>query len=140
MVAGLLLYHTGEVVKPPYREATAILQEEWQAGDLILHTSDGSYLPALRYLDQPEQVLLAGDPDPRKPEFVYEALGGAVWSRERAIERAERLWLVVALEHSVEWQQEQVRQFEQKLALQARYDVNGIIILLYEPASSATVE
>jgi hypothetical protein len=50
MAAGSLLYLAGEPVKPPYREAMALVARALEPGDAVLHTSDGSYLPALRYV------------------------------------------------------------------------------------------
>ncbi len=105
MLVGTVNYHAGPLIKPPYRAATAYVADHAAAGELVLHTSDGSYLPALRYGPQLTQGVLAGDPDPRKPEAVYEALGGQVWSLdELAVEQNGRFWLVVAIEHSEAWQ------------------------------------
>jgi hypothetical protein len=106
--------------------------QQRQPGDAVLHTSDGSYFPALRYVDFAAHGLLAGDPDPRKPIPVYEAVGGEVWSLEEARTKGTRLWLVVALEHSADWQVEQANYFDQRFQLLQRYDFDEINVLLYD--------
>jgi mannosyltransferase len=135
MLLGSLLYLTGPPVKPPYREAIHYVAAHRQAGDVVLHTSDGSYLPALRYADFPNHALLAGDPDPRKPEAVYLALGGRLWSRSEAATAGARLWLIVALEHSIEWQTEQATYFADTYPILEQHDFAGIQLRLYDLSS-----
>ena len=91
MVVGSVLYLTGDRTKPSYREAVELIAQERPEGNGVLHTSDGSYLPALCCVDIPKHAVLAGDPDPRKPSTVYEALGGKVWSLEEVEQAGERL-------------------------------------------------
>lgn len=126
-------HHLGPLIKPPYRDATAFVTENAQPGDLILHTSDGSYLPALRYAPQLAQGVLVGDPDPRKPETVYAALGGQVWELAD-VERAAngRFWVIVALEHSIEWQQVQYAAIAATHTLLDEQEIGGIRIFLLE--------
>jgi uncharacterized membrane protein len=132
MLVSSLLYLTGEPIKPPYREAVEFVAEQRQPGDAVLHTSDGSYFPALRYVNFETHGLLEGDPDPRKPLPVYQAVGGQLWSLEEAATKGQRLWLIVALEHSNEWQIEQSHYFEQRYHLLQRYDFGEINVLLYD--------
>ena len=133
MLAGTMIYHLGPLVKPPYRDAAAFVVENAQPGDLVLHTSDGSYLPALRYAPQLTQGVLAGDPDPRKPEAVYAALGGQVWEMADVEAMANgRFWVIVALEHSIEWQQAQYDTITARHTLLDEQDIGGIRIFLFE--------
>ncbi len=132
MVVGSFMYLFDNPQKPPYREAIQFVAQNHKDGDVILHTSDGSYLPALRYVTLPNHVVLTGDPDPRKPLSVYEAFGGNVWDRETAVTADSRLWLIVALEHSVEWQQEQAQYFTDTYPLIEEQDFSGIKLYLYE--------
>lgn len=132
MMMATTLYHGGGWLKPPYRGMMTAVLEAYEPGDTIIHTSDGSYLPGLRYADVPNHILLAGDPDPRKPIEVYEAVGGEVWTKERVLEVDGRLWIIVALEHSVEWQQTQAAFFAERLQLIQQQEVGGILIYLYE--------
>jgi uncharacterized membrane protein len=132
MLIGVFLYHTGEPLKPPYREAIQFVAAQRQENDIILHTSDGSYLPSLRYVTLPNHVLLSGDPDPRKPVPVYVAMGGGVWGLEDVAGRNGRLWLIIALEHSVEWQTEQTEHFADQFTELESYNFDGLKVILYE--------
>ncbi|MEM7332413.1 MAG: glycosyltransferase family 39 protein [Chloroflexota bacterium] len=129
-------YHFGDPLKPPYQEATTYVVDSLQANDLVLHTSDGSYLPALRYAELPNHLLLAGDPDPRKPIEVYELVGGDVVAAEEVLDRNGRLWVIVALEHSLEWQQAQSDFFAAQFRLLESQNIGGIDIFLYEDAGN----
>lgn len=55
-----------------------------------------------------------------------------MWSREEVIARGNRLWLIVALEHSVEWQLEQADFFARQFTLLQRHEIGGIQIYLYD--------
>ena len=133
MLIGTVSYHIGPLIKPPYRAATAFVAENGQPGDVVLHTSDGSYLPALRYAPQLTQGLLAGDPDPRKPEAVYDALGGQVWTLEDlAAVGNGRFWVIIALEHSIEWQQAQYDTIANTARLIEDHEIGGIRLALFE--------
>ncbi|MGH2538569.1 MAG: glycosyltransferase family 39 protein [Candidatus Promineifilaceae bacterium] len=131
MAVGAALYLSGPAVKPPYRDALALVAELARPDDVVLHTSDGSYLPALRYLPERPGLLLAGDPDPRKPDSVYVLLGGQRWGVEQAAGHPGRLWLVVALEHSLEWQQAQLAVLDARRQRLEEHNVGGIQIILY---------
>ncbi|MBK8901475.1 MAG: glycosyltransferase family 39 protein [Anaerolineaceae bacterium] len=136
MLVGTVSYHLGPLVKPPYRDATAFVLQNAAPGDVVLHTSDGSYLPALRYAPLLSQGVLAGDPDPRKPEAVYAALGGQVWSLADLETSANgRFWVIVALEHSIEWQQSQYKTIAASHTLLDEQTIGGIRIFLFEQAN-----
>jgi hypothetical protein len=132
MLVGSALYLFGEPIKPPYRDAIQFVERHLEDRDVVLHTSDGSYVPSLTYVDLPRHALLSGDPDLRKPPGVYEALGGEIWTVKQAAENGERLWLIVALEHSIEWQQEQVELFGRRYNELESHEFGGIIVMLYE--------
>jgi uncharacterized membrane protein len=132
MVIGTIIYLVGGAQKPPYREVMAAVADGYEPGDAVLHTSDGSYLPALHYITWPDHALLAGDPDPRKAVAVYEAFGGEVWAMDEVAAASGRLWLVVALEHSEDWQIEQVDRFRSRFHLLETQNVGGIVIYLFD--------
>jgi uncharacterized membrane protein len=134
MLVGSVTYLQSEPLKPPYRSAITFVAENREAGDLILHTSDGSYLPALRYVDLPQHALLEGDPDPRKARQVYELYGGELWGRDQVGQVGNRLWLVVAREHSIEWQDEQVAYFDSRFEELDSYDFEGVEVRLFRLA------
>ncbi len=132
MLVGTINYHLGPLIKPPYREAAAFVTQNNQPDEVVLHTSDGSYLPALRYAPQLTQGLLAGDPDPRKPVSVYEAMDGQVWTLdELAGKQNGRFWLVVAIEHSEAWQIEQKNIISSAYSLLDEQSIGGIQIYYF---------
>jgi uncharacterized membrane protein len=131
VLLSLKYYYTAPgFAKPPYRDVALLIAERAEADDFELHTSDGSYLPFL-YYEQPVQVyLLSGDPDSRKPEPVYALMGGQTIDREEALTLDERIWLVVALEHSLDYQQQMLEWFRQRRTVLAEHDVRGIKVYL----------
>lgn len=136
MTIGVFLYHFGDPLKPRYRDVLIFVSDNFQEGDVVVHTSDGSYLPGLRYGSFESQRLLANDPDPRKPVEVFELMGGEIMTKEDVLDQNGRLWLIVALEHSVKWQQEQANYFATNLPLISQTHIDGIIISLYDLDSS----
>ncbi|GAB4536642.1 MAG: hypothetical protein Kow0063_22410 [Anaerolineae bacterium] len=124
--------------KPPLREAARQIAEEFKPGDMVLHTSVGSFLPFLFYEPPSAHFLLWGDPDPHLPASAYESFGGRIASRGM-ITDYQRLWLVVMLDHSLEYQQEQVAWFDNHLSLIDETNVGGIFIRLYEGVREGTV-
>jgi len=125
-------YFNPDFQKPPMREAAAFIQQRFVSGDVVLHTSDGSYLPFLVYPHQAEGYLLRGDPDARKPDHVYRVLGGQTISREEALVQDRRVWLVVALEHSFDYQRETLAWFQTRRPVVEEYDVEGIQVYLLD--------
>ncbi len=141
MMAGVVLHARQPAIKPPYRDAMLFISQHQKPTDIILHTSDGSYFPALRYSSffnhakaKPLALhaLLAHDPDPRKPKTVYESVGGTVWELDDVHGKGKRLWLVIALEHSIEWQLAQNDSFNEHYPLLDEYEFGGIIIKVYD--------
>jgi mannosyltransferase len=132
MLLSLFNYYTNPLYfKPDYRAAATFINGRQQSGDAILHTSNGSYLPFLLYQPPAAHFLLAGDPAPHHPPNLHEVVGG------RTIQPAElaayqRLWLVVALEHSIEWQAEQADYFAAQYQELEQYEVSGIQLILYD--------
>jgi 4-amino-4-deoxy-L-arabinose transferase-like glycosyltransferase len=132
MIFGFGQYLVGEPIKSPYREAMAYVTREWQPGDVIVHTSDYSYLPALRYTDLPQHVLLDGRPGPLKPEAALKAMGGGVWNMAEIDAAGGRIWLIVALVDNLEWQQEQASYFAANYIQLQRHQVGGVEVFLFQ--------
>lgn len=123
-------YFDSRYAKPPYRDAAALIAERAGPDDIEVHTSDGSYLPFL-YYEQPVPVyLLKGDPDARKPESVYALMGGQTMGLEEALTQDRRIWLVVALEHSIDYQLETLDWFQGQRPLLQAANVGGIRVYL----------
>jgi uncharacterized membrane protein len=124
------LYFDATTHKPPLRRAAEQVAGGFETGDMVLHTSVGSFLPFLFYRPPAEHFLLGGEPHPRKPAETYELFGGRVTSLEAA-QDYRRVWLVVALDHSTEYQTEQVAWFDNHFLLVEDWNIGGIIVRLY---------
>jgi hypothetical protein len=125
-------YFDSRFAKPPYRDAAALIAEQAGTDDIELHISDGSYLPFL-YYERPVPVyLLKGDPDARKPEPVYALMGGQTIGLEEALTQDRRIWLVVALEHSWEYQQHTLNRFLAQRTVVEEHSVGGIDVYLLD--------
>lgn len=125
-------YFDNRFQKPPMREVAALVEARFSPGDGVLHTSDGSYLPSLVYSHPDESYLLAGDPDPRKATAVYELWGGEVVERDDLPPEFERLWVAVALEHSVDFQRDALEWFESQYDLLYQHSIDGIGVYLFD--------
>lgn len=120
--------------KPPMREAAGYLQTHFQAGDTVIHTSDSSYLTFVYYAPELERHFLVGDPD-YEQETTRGCTGRIAGVRPESLEEVvrgkDRLWLVVTLDHNVEYQLGLKRQFDRRYPLLSAADVGGIRIILY---------
>lgn len=134
MIVSLANYYLDPAyAKPPYRQAAGWIAERYGADDIEVHTSDGSYLPFLQYPRSVVTYLLQGDPDARKPGPVYGVLGGQTISRDAVLAHEGRIWLVVALEHSVDYQLAVQAWLQQQYSGVVEYDLRGIKIYLLDP-------
>jgi mannosyltransferase len=95
MVAGAVLYHVlPDPVKPPLREATAMVAREALSSDEILHLQDASYLPALYYRPGRAGALVDAGQRLWLSSATYRMLGGQVVQPD-AVAFGERMWLTV---------------------------------------------
>lgn len=134
VVMGVSLFHyytDPKFRKPDYRQAAAYVVGQRQPGDLLVHTGNGSYIPFLLYIPAENHLLLEGDPAPHHPPRLYEVAGGRAISESNLLGR-DRVWLIVALDHSVEYQQGVVSRFDKSYKLLEETSVRDIIIRLYD--------
>jgi uncharacterized membrane protein len=102
-------YYGTQFHKPPMRAAAAYVADRVVPGDLVLHTSDGSLLPFAFYEPQLDQAPIAGDPEHQTDgarALSLDILGFEPLEPDQALSRPGRVWLVVALDHSVEYQKQ----------------------------------
>ncbi|MFC1975345.1 glycosyltransferase family 39 protein [Chloroflexota bacterium] len=131
LVLSLYRYYFDPAVhKPPMRQAAAHINAVIAPNDIVLHTSVGSFMPFLFYQPPAEHYLLWGDPDPRKSATTFELFGGKI-ATLNDLGRYRRLWLVVVLDHSIEYQHNQVSWFDEHFPLVKETKVGGIIIRQY---------
>jgi len=116
--------------KPPFRAAARSLLDGVDRDQPILHTSDAAFLLFMRYAPQYEHYLVAGDPTPHMPIETYRLFGGEIVDRGEVT--ASQVCLVVALEHSVEFQEEVTDWFDQHFHLVDARNFDGVILRLYE--------
>jgi len=124
------LYFDSTTHKPPLRQTADQIASEFRLGDMAIHTSVGSFLPFLFYNPPADHYLLWGEPHPRKPAETYELFEGRVAERE-TVNDYQRIWLVVFLDHSVQYQRTQVGWFDDRLVLLKNYDIDGVVVRLY---------
>jgi uncharacterized membrane protein len=132
MAWGSLLYLRSEPLKTPYHELMAFVVENWHPDDIVVHTSDFSYMPALRYAQLPRHVLLQGAPGAPKPEVAHQVVGGDQWRIEEVEQASGRIWLIVALVDNLEWQQEQADYFVANYTQLQRQNVGGVEVFLFQ--------
>ena len=122
--------------KPPLQEAARVVQRAWQPGEPVLHTSDGSMLPFLLYAPDVPNRLLLGDPEyydrTARARSTYEALAVEPVTQEVALEGARRFFLVIALDHSVEYQLAAAEQLDGAYQRLDEVDVGGIKVRTYQ--------
>jgi hypothetical protein len=69
---------------------------------------------------------------PRKEESVYPTWGGAVVNANELAGQYQRLWLVLALDHSIKFQREAKASFDALYPLLKQTDFAGIGISAYD--------
>jgi uncharacterized membrane protein len=127
-------YFNPDAHKPPMREAARAVAAQFQVGDVVVHTSDSSALAFLYYAPQLSNEFLAGDPD-----YVTETTRGrsgriaGLVPREMSavIAGRSRVWLVVALDHNIEYQKARVLEFDLGFTRVMHQTCGGIDLLLY---------
>jgi mannosyltransferase len=126
--------------KPPMRAAAAYVADAALPGDVVLHTSDGSLLPFAYYQPRLKQSLVAGDPEHRPGTARAQSLrllGYAPVKLEQALDAPAQVWLVVALDHSVEFQTEVLRQIRGVRVLSSTATIGGIQVYLLAESNGA---
>ena len=108
----------------------------WQPGDGVVHTGDNSYLPFLLYLPEASQSLLAGDPEHAAPtsraNSTLRVMGIVPVPVASATEGFRRAWLVLAPDHSVEFQQTAAEEFGRGRTLVEEQHFGGVVLRLYD--------
>jgi mannosyltransferase len=126
-------YFNVDYAKPPLREVAHYLAAHFEPGDVILHTSDGSYLPFLSY-DQPsESYLLIGDPTPHYPLRTHRLFGGRTGTLEEILPGYNRFWLVmfIVADGDIDYELALKEQLDRQYPLLDEEDIRGIKIFLY---------
>jgi uncharacterized membrane protein len=128
-------YFNPATFKPPMREAAQALMSQFRSGETIWHTSDSSALAFSYYAPDLPNHFLSGDPD-----YLSETTRGRTgriaglvpedW--EKVVDGNRQVYLVVALDHNVDYQRDRVKEFDLMAKRLDTMDVGGILILRYE--------
>jgi hypothetical protein len=135
LVSVLNFYFNPAFAKPPWRQTAYYVREQAKPGDVVLHTSDGSFLPFLSYDHNVEHILLPEDPvaarENAPSQSIVAAVGGLPQPIDEAIQGYERAWLVVGLDHALTHQLEQKQRFDARYRLLGETEIGGIHIFSY---------
>jgi uncharacterized membrane protein len=127
-------YFDAENQKPPMRDAARALTAQFRPGDAIAHTSDSSALAFAYYAPELPNDFLAGDLDYITATTRGQSgriAGLAPKNLQAVIAKHARVWLVVALDHNVEYQRARVIEFDQMGRRSETLNVGGIWLILY---------
>ena len=136
-LVGLSLYNSyanPAYAKPPLREAADYLEAHFQDGDTAIHTSDSSYLAFAYYAPELKRHFLAGDPDYEEQTTrgrTGRVAGIRPESLEEIVSNQNQLWVIMVLDHNIEYQRGVKNRIDQRYHLVSVADVRGIKILLY---------
>ncbi|MCA9959692.1 MAG: glycosyltransferase family 39 protein [Anaerolineales bacterium] len=124
-------YYSEAYAQSGYRQTAVFVASQLQLGDVVVHSGNGSYIPFLLYLPPQDHYLLAGDPKPLHPSQLYEIAGGRLVTPEE-LSDYQRIWLVVALDHSVGYQKEVAAEFEDRYMRLSEKRIQGLVVRLYQ--------
>lgn len=129
-------YFDPAYAKPSWREAAAYVREQAQPRDIVLHTSEGSFLPFLAYNhNNMEHIRLreeqANDPDSSRSQTIIAAVTSPEQSIEAAVQGRQRAWLVMGLDRDIEYQLAQKEYFDRHYTLLTETEIKGIYIFEY---------
>jgi len=137
LLGGLMLFSLSQYyfnpafAKPLLRDVAQHIDAHYQPGDVVIDASNSSYVPLLFYKMPQEHFLLSGDPAPYHPATIFELAGGEEITFE-AIKKYDRIWLIVMLDHSIEYQQQVISTFDNAYELQENETIGGIIVRRYD--------
>ena len=130
-----LYYVDDQYHKPPMRDVARYVSEHAAAGDVVLHTGDSSFLTFVYYAPALDQVLAAGDPEHHAGSARAQSLallGYAAEDADVVASEHDRVWLVVAPDHSAEFQMQLAADLDQRYGGQLMTEFGGIQVLLLQ--------
>lgn len=133
MLASLSGYYLGQQ-KIPIREAAQSMAEQLVAGDTIIHLTDTSALAFAFYEPTLPNHFLAGDPDylAETNRGRAQRIAGLVPESPDAITvEHNRFWLIVVLDHQIEYQTQRVAEFDGRYQRMDQQNIGGIDLILY---------
>ncbi len=136
MLSALPGYYTNpDMQKIPMRAVAQTVADQINPGDAVIHTSDTSALAFMIYQPHISSFFLSGDPDyeAQSNRGRAQRIAGLepVDSREAAANQ-QRIWLIVTLDHAVDYQQERLAEFDNRYTRLDQQNVGGVDIYLFD--------
>ncbi len=136
MLSALPGYYTDPgLQKIPMRAVAQTVADQIEPGDVVIHTSDTSALAFMIYQPHIASFFLSGDPDyaAQSNRGRAQRIAGLepIDSEEAAADQ-QRIWLIVTLDHAVDYQQERLAEFDNRYTRLDQQNVGGVDIYLFE--------
>lgn len=125
--------------KPPMRDVARYVSERAAAGDVVLHTGDSSFLTFAYYAPSLDQALAAGDPEHQAGSARAQSLallGYVAEDADAIVCEHDRVWLVVAPDHSALFQTQLAADLAGRYDGQLVNEFGGIRVLLLRGGGS----
>lgn len=127
-------YYDSDVQKEPFRDFVETVKSTTESSDVFVHASDTSAFAFAYYAPDLDSHFLAGDPD-----YVMETNRGRAQriaglepkSLEEIITDQERFWLVVVMDHNLEYQRQLVEEFDGKFVRLRHDNIHGVDVIRY---------
>ncbi len=135
ILLALVNYYTRpDFWKPPIRETIEYVASNRTANELVVHTSGSSFLGGLFYDPLGNHILLYHPADQWLPPLLMKELS-VPFETQMTLFFAEQktLWLVVALDHIVDEQISEEREFKRSCAIASQNEIGKIRIIRCEP-------
>lgn len=121
-----------EYAKPAYRDAIAFVRARRTATDLVIHTSDSTFLAGRHYDSEGDHVFLYNPADLwLTPALMDELRVPYRTDAAATIGGHESYWLLVALDHIPEEQRLEKARFDELGAVAGETQIGGISIFRY---------
>ncbi len=88
-------YIKPDPAKPPFREVSGVLRNDWREKDVLLNLHDSSYMPLRYYVPELDSHVFNNDPDSWIPVYTWEWVAGRVVGLDEVVAGKSRLWLLV---------------------------------------------
>jgi mannosyltransferase len=127
-------FAVNDFYKPSYREAIAAVVAQRTPGELVAHTSAGSFLAARFYDPLGNNILLYNPVDPWLTPALMDSLHMpfATEDARHTISAQKRYWLVVALDHIPEEQMAEKAESDSDGTVLEHSQIGGIDIYHYQ--------
>ncbi len=136
MIASLPGYYRNPALqKIPMRDVSDYVAAHFEAADTIIHLTDTSALAFAFYEPDLPNHFLEGDPDylsQTNRGRAQRIAGLQPKAAEPALKGQNRLWLIVTLDHEIEYQQERVAEFDAAYTRIDHRDIGGVDVVLYD--------